>query len=319
MPRTSATKTVTKTPKIRKSKKAESDDEDNVEAKPKIVNKKTSKKEETKEVKVEPQEQEDEHDVELEAEDATNNNAQHDDENEDEHEDEQKVTKNSIQPNKQEQTKWNDLEEDDLVDPEVQDDKNTFQQRNSNSNSNINRKANPKIMSVLHFDYNAIETNITSLKDASIEDLLKCAIVKSYRKGQQRLCGVLKQTLKATNAECDFPLTGSVRPSGQNTRQPNSRFGNHDRDSSFRPDNKFRNNDGDSFRPANKFRNDDQDSFRSDKFRNNHEQDSFQPSGRTITAGNPGTAGTTYGGSNFRNNRNKYNKNTRNNDLEDEY
>lgn len=80
-------------------------------------------------------------------------------------------------------------------------------------NSNNNNKytsfiPKPKNMrSIVDFAYNDYRHLHGDISELSILEIIKTLIVKTYDSNQVTLCNVLKQTLKATNYECDFPQT----------------------------------------------------------------------------------------------------------------
>lgn len=117
---------------------------------------------------------------------------------------------------------------------------NTYSDKPTNSyhdkptNSSYNDKSARNHKSIAKFAYNEYGDSTMQLKDATVADLLKTAIVKSHAVGQKHLMDVLYQTLKATNMECEFPLTtDTVR---KRTHVTKNTYANKDRNGRPRDD-----------------------------------------------------------------------------------
>lgn len=90
-------------------------------------------------------------------------------------------------------------------------------------------KYKPKSNSVSDFDYEQYRNKTTQLKDVSIVDLLRTAIVIAHDNGQSHLTKTLINVLKAVNHEGEFPVMPSVnfkRFNGPNAFNNNNVNGN---------------------------------------------------------------------------------------------
>lgn len=79
---------------------------------------------------------------------------------------------------------------------------------------------NKKIKSVADFNLDEYLTKTTTLKDASMSELLKTCIAKSQLNGQTQLYRTLIHTLRATNHECAFPTLQSTNSSMRQSKKP---------------------------------------------------------------------------------------------------
>ena len=89
------------------------------------------------------------------------------------------------------------------------------------------------LQSIAKFSPYEYRDSTVQLKDASVADLLKSAIVKSRDVGQKHLMNVLYQTLKATNMECEFPL---ITDRKQRNQPKKNTYDNKDRNGRYRDD-----------------------------------------------------------------------------------
>lgn len=92
----------------------------------------------------------------------------------------------------------------------MSDEMNHDNDKKSVHSDTFNKKDNKINHSIVNFSYDQILDVYTPVNETSDEDLMKILIARSFRKSQHVLCKTLKQTLRASNSECDFPGTSSI-------------------------------------------------------------------------------------------------------------
>ena len=105
--------------------------------------------------------------------------------------------------------------------------------KSATSNVSYGDKTDGYNQSIAKFSQYEYRDSTMQLKDASVADLLKSAIVKSRDVGQKHLMNVLYQTLKATNMECEFPL---ITDRKQRSQPKKNTYDNKNQNGRYRDD-----------------------------------------------------------------------------------
>lgn len=93
---------------------------------------------------------------------------------------------------------------------------NNTQHHNNNTRHNTQYHNNTQhhkhtTLSSINFNYNQYRS-LEHLKEIPTADMLRVLIVRAYDQGQNQLFETLKQTLRAMNLECNFPIVDSKYP-----------------------------------------------------------------------------------------------------------
>lgn len=147
---------------------------------------------------------------------------------------------------------WDEMSDDDHLDnhggeaqSDDSDDEVHVSCDENDGNDRRSRKKGAKYTnSVINFDYSRYADLETPISELNNKDVLRVLIVRAYKDNQYQLCKSLKHILRATNLECDFPGTTSIRDQRQQSSGPRNNGQSFSRNEQ-RPD--FRNS-GQQFR-----------------------------------------------------------------------